>query len=138
MAITHAPLVSAMVIPKLFILKSPRPFNFRSVYAFSTSNQYDCPVPMSSGTVTVPIHFTPRFTFINLPSATSPDTFSHSHYQLHSSSSFAMASSSSASSIISYESESSREPTPEYEVRAPLHWDAEEWDFRYQSEDDEP
>jgi hypothetical protein len=54
-----------------------------------------------------------------------------------------MASSSSASSIISYESESSREPTPEYdpiaayEVRAPLHWDAEEWDFRYQSEDDE-
>jgi hypothetical protein len=54
-----------------------------------------------------------------------------------------MASSSSASSIISYEPESSREPTPEYdpitayEVRAPLHWDAEEWDFRYQLEDDE-
>jgi hypothetical protein len=54
-----------------------------------------------------------------------------------------MASSSSASSVISYESESSREPTPEYdpiaayEVRAPLHWDTEEWDFRYQSEDDE-
>jgi hypothetical protein len=54
-----------------------------------------------------------------------------------------MASSSSASSVISYESESSREPTPEYdpiatyEVRAPLHWDAEEWDFRSQSEDDE-
>jgi hypothetical protein len=54
-----------------------------------------------------------------------------------------MASSSSASSVISYESESSREPTPEYdpiaayETRAPLHWDEEEWDFRYQSEDDE-
>jgi hypothetical protein len=54
-----------------------------------------------------------------------------------------MASSSSASSVISYESESSREPTPEYdplaayEVRAPLHWDAEEWDFHSQSEDDE-
>jgi hypothetical protein len=54
-----------------------------------------------------------------------------------------MASSSSASSTISYESESSREPTLEYdpiaayEVRAPLHWDAEEWDFRYQSEDNE-
>jgi hypothetical protein len=54
-----------------------------------------------------------------------------------------MASSSSASSVISYESESSREPTPEYdpiatyEVCAPLHWDVEEWDFRYQSEDDE-
>jgi hypothetical protein len=53
-----------------------------------------------------------------------------------------MASSSSASSTISYESESSREPTPEYdpiaayEVRAPLHWDAEEWNFHYQSEDD--
>jgi hypothetical protein len=56
---------------------------------------------------------------------------------------FTMASSSSASSVISYESESSREPTPEYdpiaayEARAPLHWDEEEWDFRYQSEDDE-
>jgi hypothetical protein len=54
-----------------------------------------------------------------------------------------MASSSSASSVISYESESSREPTPEYdpiaayEAHAPLHWDEEEWDFRYQSEDDE-
>jgi hypothetical protein len=53
------------------------------------------------------------------------------------------SSSSSASSVISYESESSREPTPEYdpiaayEVRAPLHWDAEEWDFCSQSEDDE-
>jgi hypothetical protein len=53
-----------------------------------------------------------------------------------------MASSSSDSSVISYESESSREPTPEYdpitayEVRAPLHWDAEEWDFCSQSEDD--
>jgi hypothetical protein len=53
-----------------------------------------------------------------------------------------MASSSSASSVISFESESSREPTPEYdpiaayEVRAPLHWDAEEWDFHSQSEDD--
>jgi hypothetical protein len=54
-----------------------------------------------------------------------------------------MASSSSASSVISYESETTREPTPEYdpiaayEVRAPLHWDAEEWDFHYQSDDDE-
>ncbi|PUZ39331.1 hypothetical protein GQ55_9G290300 [Panicum hallii var. hallii] len=54
-----------------------------------------------------------------------------------------MASSSSASSVISYESESSREPTPEYdpiaayEARAPLHWDKEEWDFRSQSEDDD-
>jgi hypothetical protein len=54
-----------------------------------------------------------------------------------------MASSSSASSVISFESETSREPTPEYnpiaayEVRAPLHWDAEEWDFHFQSEDDE-
>jgi hypothetical protein len=54
-----------------------------------------------------------------------------------------MASSSSASSVISFESETSREPTPEYdpiaayEDRAPLHWDAEEWDFHFQSEDDE-
>jgi hypothetical protein len=40
------------------------------------------------------------------------------------------SSSSSASSTISFESESSREPTPEYdpiaayEILAPLHWDA--------------
>jgi hypothetical protein len=53
-----------------------------------------------------------------------------------------MASSSSTSSVISFESESSREPTPEYdpiaayEVRTPLHWDAEEWDFHSRSEDD--
>jgi hypothetical protein len=53
------------------------------------------------------------------------------------------SSSSSASSVISYESESSQEPTLEYdpiaayEVHAPLHWDAEEWDFRSQTEDDE-
>jgi hypothetical protein len=53
------------------------------------------------------------------------------------------SSSSSASSAISFESESTREPTPEYdpiaayEVRAPLHWDTEEWDFQTWSEDDE-
>jgi hypothetical protein len=54
-----------------------------------------------------------------------------------------MASSSSASSVISFESESTREATPEYdpiaayEAYAPLHWDAEEWDFQTWSEDDE-
>ena len=38
----------------------------------------------------------------------------------------------------------SREPTPEYdpavahEALAPLHWDAEEFDFEVVSEDDEP
>ena len=38
----------------------------------------------------------------------------------------------------------SREPTPEYdptaahEALAPLHWDAEEFDFKVVSEDDEP
>jgi hypothetical protein len=54
-----------------------------------------------------------------------------------------MASASSASSVISYESGTTREPTPEYdpiaayEVRAPLHWDAVGWDFDYQSEDDD-
>ena len=38
----------------------------------------------------------------------------------------------------------SREPTPEYdpvaayEALAPLHWDAEEFDFEITSEDDEP
>jgi hypothetical protein len=54
-----------------------------------------------------------------------------------------MASSSSASSVISIESETTREAIPEfdpiaaYEACAPLHWDAEEWDFRARSEDDE-
>jgi hypothetical protein len=53
------------------------------------------------------------------------------------------SSSSSASSTISFESKSTREPTPEYDpiaaykVRAPLHWDVEEWDFQTWSEDDE-
>jgi hypothetical protein len=54
-----------------------------------------------------------------------------------------MASSSSTSSVISFESETTREMTPEfdpiaaYEAYAPLHWDAEEWDFQDWSEDDE-
>jgi hypothetical protein len=54
-----------------------------------------------------------------------------------------MASSSSASSVFFFESESTREATPEYdpiaayEACAPLHWDAEEWDFQTWSEDDE-
>jgi hypothetical protein len=53
------------------------------------------------------------------------------------------SSSSSASSTISFESESTREPTPEYnpiaayKVLAPLHWDAEERDFQSWSENDE-
>jgi hypothetical protein len=54
-----------------------------------------------------------------------------------------MASSSSDFSNSSTESETSREMTPEfdskaaYEACAPLHWDAEEWDFWAWSEDDE-
>jgi hypothetical protein len=54
-----------------------------------------------------------------------------------------MASSSSASSIISIESETTREAPPEfdpiaaYEACTPLHWDADEWDFWAWSEDDE-
>ena len=52
------------------------------------------------------------------------------------------SSSSSASSLNSIPE--SREPTPEYnpaaayEALAPLHWDAEEFDFGIASEDDEP
>ena len=52
------------------------------------------------------------------------------------------SSSSSASSLDSISE--SREPTPEYdptaayEALAPLHWDAEEFDFGIVSEDDEP
>jgi hypothetical protein len=62
------------------------------------------------------------------------------------SSSSASSNSSSSSSIISITSpgsETSREATPEfdpiasYEALAPLHWDAEEWDFSIWSEDDE-
>jgi hypothetical protein len=58
----------------------------------------------------------------------------------------ASSNSSSSSSIISItspNSETSREATPEfdlvasYEALAPLHWDAEEWDFNIWSEDDE-
>jgi hypothetical protein len=54
-----------------------------------------------------------------------------------------MASTSSDSSNSSTEPETSREMTPEfdskaaYEACAPLHWDAEEWDFWAWSEDDE-
>jgi hypothetical protein len=54
-----------------------------------------------------------------------------------------MASSSSDSSNLSTESETSQEMTPEldskaaYEACAPLHWDAEEWDFWAWSEDGE-
>jgi hypothetical protein len=54
-----------------------------------------------------------------------------------------MASSSSASSVISIDTETTQEMTPEfepitaYEACAPLHWDAEEWDFQAWSEDDE-
>ncbi|PVH66048.1 hypothetical protein PAHAL_1G134700 [Panicum hallii] len=53
-------------------------------------------------------------------------------------------SSSSIISITSPDSETSREATPEfdpiasYEALAPLHWEAEEWDFSTWSEDDEP
>jgi hypothetical protein len=95
----------------------------------------------------VSIHFTSPFAFINLSPASFliafflqplATTFKPSSLPL------AMAaSSSSASSIISFESQSSREPTLEYdpiaayEILAPLHWDAKEWDFQSQSEDDE-
>ena len=53
------------------------------------------------------------------------------------------SSSSSSASSLDPISES-REPTPEYdptaayEALAPLHWDAEEFDFGIVSEDDEP
>ena len=53
------------------------------------------------------------------------------------------SSSSSASSGLSFQSSSSREPTPEYnpiaayEALAPLWWDEQDWDFAVESEDDE-
>jgi hypothetical protein len=95
----------------------------------------------------VPIHFTFPFTFINLPRHFSLVAFFLQPLATTSKPSsllLAMASSSSsASAAISFESEPSREPTPEYdliaayEILAPLHLDAEEWDFQSQSEDDE-
>src|SRR6185437_14317877 len=61
------------------------------------------------------------------------------------SNSFGDSSSSSSLSASSIDSiPESREPTPEwdptaaYEALAPLHWDAEEFDFRVASEEDEP
>lgn len=51
--------------------------------------------------------------------------------------------SSSASSALSFQSSSSSDPEPEhdpiaaYEARAPLWWDARDWDFSVGSEDDE-
>ncbi|PUV26765.1 hypothetical protein PAHAL_J018400 [Panicum hallii] len=53
-------------------------------------------------------------------------------------------SSSSMISVTSPDSNTTKEATPEsdliasYEARAPLHWDAEEWDYNTWSEDDEP
>jgi hypothetical protein len=87
-------------------------------------------------TVTVPIHILLHLykpapgSFISLipflqPLATAQLSFS-----------LMASSSSSTSSAISFESESTREATPEYdpiaayEACAPLHWDAEEWDFQ--------
>jgi hypothetical protein len=94
----------------------------------------------------VPIHFTFPFTFINLPRHFSLVAFFLQPLATTSKPSsllLAMASSSSsASSAISFESEPSWEPTPEYDliaaykILAPLHWDAKEWDFQSQSEDD--
>ena len=63
------------------------------------------------------------------------------------SNSFGDSSSSSSSSLLASSIDSipeSREPTPEwdptaaYEALAPLHWDAEEFDFGVASEEDEP
>ena len=53
------------------------------------------------------------------------------------------SSSSSCSSGLSYQSSSSREPTPEFDVAAmhdvitPLWWDEADWDLDAQSEEDE-
>ena len=63
------------------------------------------------------------------------------------SNSFGDSSSSSSSSLSASSIDSipeSREPTPEwdptaaYEALAPLHWDAEEFDFGVTSEEDKP
>ena len=54
------------------------------------------------------------------------------------------SSSSPYSSGLSYQSSSSREPTPEFEVAAmynaiaPPWWDEADWDLDAQSEEDEP
>ena len=74
--------------------------------------------------------------------AISSSSGSNSFRDSSSSSSPSSSSSLSASSIDSIPE--SREPTPEwdptaaYEALAPLHWDAEEFDFGVASEEDEP
>jgi len=74
--------------------------------------------------------------------AISSSSGSNSFGDSSSSSSSPLSSSLSASSIDSIPE--SREPTPEwdptaaYEALAPLHWDAEEFDFGVASEEDEP
>ena len=74
--------------------------------------------------------------------AISSSSGSNSFGDSSSSSSPSSTSSLSASSIDSIPE--SREPTPEwdptaaYEALAPLHWDAEEFDFGVTSEEDEP
>ena len=74
--------------------------------------------------------------------AISSSSGSNSFGDSSSSSSPSSSSSLSASSIDPISE--SREPTPEwdptaaYEALAPLHWDAEEFDFGFASEEDEP
>ena len=74
-----------------------------------------------------------------LSSSSSSNTIGHSSSSPPCSPSSSDLSASSLDSI-----PESREPTPEYnpaaayEVLAPLHWDAEEFDFGIASEDDEP
>ena len=74
-----------------------------------------------------------------ISSSSGSNTIGHSSSSPPSSPSSSDLSASSLDSI-----PESREPTPEYnlvvayEALAPLHWDAEEFDFGITSEDDEP
>jgi hypothetical protein len=139
MAITHAPLVSAIIIlkpPSLVFVASPLQSPGLTTYATFIYMGRDLLISDSLETVTTSIHI--PFSLYLIPHRhTVHPSPSSSRYQLHHLAypSLVVASSSSDSSNSSTEFETNREMTPEfdskaaYEACAPLHWDTEEWDF---------
>jgi hypothetical protein len=140
MAITHAPLVSAIIIPKppsLGSAASPLRSLSLNTHATFIYTGRDLSISDSLETVIVSIHI-PFSLYFN-PALTHHASISF----LKPIATPAMASSSSDFSNSSTESETSQEMTPKfdskaaYETCAPLHWDVEEWDFCAWSEDNE-
>jgi hypothetical protein len=139
MAITHAPLVSAIIIskpPSLVSVASPIGSPGLNTHATFIYTGRELSISDSLETITVSIHIPFSLYLIPHQRIVRPSP-SSSREQLHHLAypSLAMASSSSDSSISSTKPKTSREMTPKfdskaaYEAYAPLHWDAEEWDF---------